>query len=481
MRPQIILWYTGLILVLNSVFLFVSTLVSLIYFDSALFPLAYSTLIVFLFGIFPIIFVTPTGEMSNKEGLAILIIGWLLSCLFGTIPYVLWGGEFSFTNAWFESVSGFTTTGSSILTNVEALPNGLLFWRSTTHWIGGMGIIVFVLAVLPTMGFAGMTLYRSEVSHLTMGKLSFNTRKAAKVLITVYVGLTAVEAFLLILGGMSIFDSVTHSFATIATGGFSVKNESIAYYNSLYFEMVIIAFMIVSGVHFGLLYKTISNRFRNLERAGVVKYYLAILFIGVVITTIYTRFSGPFDNIWTSFRYATFQIVSIGTSTGFATSDTNMWPPVAKVLIIFFTFQCACAGSTSGGIKVDRMILFGKTIVKKTRQLLHPHAIIPVNLDGKEITPNALEMSVLYVSLYIFIVFISTILITLAGVNSTEAFTGSAAAMGNVGPGLGAVGSMGNYSTIPSFGKWVLSGTMLLGRLEIFGFIIFLSRSTWRN
>ncbi|MCJ7802444.1 MAG: TrkH family potassium uptake protein, partial [Candidatus Marinimicrobia bacterium] len=159
----------------------------------------------------------------------------------------------------------------------------------------------------------------------------------------------------------------------------------------------------------------------------------------------------------------------------------NLWPPVAKVLIIFFTFQCACAGSTSGGIKVDRMILFGKTIVKKTRQLLHPHAIIPVNLDGKEITPNALEMSVLYVSLYIFIVFISTLLVTLAGVNSTEAFTGSAAAMGNVGPGLGAVGSMGNYSTIPAFGKWVLSGTMLLGRLEIFGFIIFLSRSTWRN
>ena len=293
MRPQIILLYTGLVLVLNSVFLFLSTLVSLIYFDSALFPLAYSTLIVFLFGIFPIIFVTRDGEISNKEGLAILIIGWLLSCLFGTIPYVLWGGEFSFTNAWFESVSGFTTTGSSILTDVEALPNGLLFWRSATHWIGGMGIIVFVLAVLPTMGLAGMTLYRSEVSHLTMEKLSFNTRKAAKVLISVYVGLTAFEAFLLILGGMSIFDSVTNSFATIATGGFSVKNASIAHYNNLYFEMIITTFMIVSGVHFGLLYKTISNRFRHLERAGVVKYYLEILFLGVVLTTIYTRFSGP--------------------------------------------------------------------------------------------------------------------------------------------------------------------------------------------
>jgi len=481
MRPRIILWYTGLVLVLNSVFLLVSTIISLINYDSALFPLAYSTLIVFLFGIFPLIFVTHEGEISNKEGLVILIMGWLLSCLFGTTPYVLWGGEFSFTNAWFESVSGFTTTGSSILTNVEALPNGLLFWRSATHWIGGMGIIVFVLAILPTMGLAGMTLYRSEVSHLTMEKLSFNTKKAAKVLISVYIGLTIVETFFLLLGGMSIFDSVTHSFATIATGGFSVKNESIAHYNNLYFEMVITVFMVVAGVHFGLLYKTISNRFKNLERAGVVKYYLAMLFIGVIITAIYARFSGPFDNFWTSLRYTTFQIVSIGTSTGFATTDTNIWPPVAKVLIIFFTFQCACAGSTSGGIKVDRMILFGKTIVKKTRQLLHPHAIIPVNLDGKAITPNALEMSVLYISLYIFIVFISTILITLSGVNAMEAFTGSAAAMGNVGPGLGAIGSMGNYSTIPDFGKWILSGTMLLGRLEIFGFIIFLSRSTWKN
>ena len=367
------------------------------------------------------------------------------------------------------------------LLNVEILPKGLLFWRATTHWIGGMGIIVFVLAVLPTIGLAGMTLYRSEVSHLTMEKLSFNTRNAAKVLISVYVGLTVFESLLLVFGGMSIFDSVTHSFATIATGGFSVKNQSIAHYNNLYFEIVIIFFMIVAGTHFGYLYKIISNRFKNIERTGIVTYYIVILVSGIIITTFYMRFSGLFDNIFTSLRYATFQIVSIGTSTGFATTNTNIWPPVAKVLIIFFTFQCACAGSTSGGIKVDRMILFIKTIIKKTRQLLHPHAVIPVRLDGKEITPSALEMSVLYVSLYIFVVFISTILITLTGVNSLEAFTGSAAAMGNVGPGLGVVGSMGNYSAIPAFGKWVLSGTMLLGRLEIFGFIIFLSRSTWKH
>ncbi len=481
MRPQIILWYTGLVLVLNSIFLLVSTLVSLINFDSALFPLAYSTIIVFLFGIFPLIFVTNTKEISNKEGLVILIMGWLLSCLLGTIPYVLWGGEFSFTNAWFESVSGFTTTGSSILTNIEVLPKGLLFWRASTHWIGGMGIIVFVLAVLPNMGFAGMTLYRSEVSHLTMKKLSYNTKNATKVLISVYFGLTAVETILLIFGGMSIFDSVTHSFATIATGGFSVKNNSIAAYDNLYFDFVIIIFMIIAGIHFGLLYKTISNRFRSVENSGVVKYYLVILFIGVLLTTIYNRISGPYENLWTSLRYSTFQIVSIGTSTGFANANSNIWSPVAKVLLIFFTFQCACAGSTSGGIKVDRIILFGKTIVKKTRQLLHPHAVIPVTLDGSEITPNALETSVLYVSLYIFVVFLSTLFLSMTGVNPTEAFTGSAAAMGNVGPGLGAVGSLGNYSAIPAFGKWILTGTMLLGRLEIFGIIIFLSRSTWKN
>lgn len=481
MRLYIILWYIGLILILNSVFLFISTIVSFLYFDAALFPLFYSTLIVFLFGIFPIIFVKPTDDITNKEGLAILIIGWLLSCLFGTIPYILWGGEFSVVNAWFESVSGFTTTGSSILTNIEAVPKGLLFWRATTHWIGGMGIIVFVLAVLPTIGLAGMTLYRSEVSHLTMEKLSYNTKKAAKVLISVYAGLTIFEAILLIIGGMSVFDAVTHSFATIATGGFSVKNNSIAYYNNLYFEMVILVFMVISGIHFGYLYKIIANRFRKIRSTGVVNYYLGVLAIGILLTTIYARYSGLFSNIFESLRYSAFQIVSIGTSTGFATANTNFWPPVAKVLIIFFTFQCACAGSTSGGIKVDRMILFMNTIIKKTRQLLHPHAIIPVKLDGKEINPNALEMSVLYVSLYIFVVFISTVLVSLSGVNAMEAFTGSAAAMGNVGPGLGAVGSMGNYSTIPAFGKLVLTGTMLLGRLEIFGFIIFLSRSTWRH
>jgi len=481
MRPYIILWYIGLILLLNAVFLFISTIVSLIYFDTALFPLFYSTLIVFLFGIFPIIFVKPTDDVTNKEGLAVLIIGWLLSCLFGTIPYILWGGEFSVINAWFESVSGFTTTGSSILTNIEIVPKGLLFWRATTHWIGGMGIIVFVLAVLPTIGLAGMTLYRSEVSHLTMEKLSYNTKKAAKVLISIYVGLTVAETLFLSLGGMSVYDAITNSFATIATGGFSVRNASIASYNNLYYEMVILLFMIISGIHFGFLYKVFANRFRRIKSTGVVNYYLSVLVLGIVIATIYTRITGVYNNIFEALRYSSFQVASIGTSTGFATANTNFWPPVVKIIIIFFTFQCACAGSTSGGIKVDRIILFIKTIIKKTRQLLHPHAIVPVKLDGKDINPNALEMSVLYVSLYIFVVFISTVLVSLSGVNAMEAFTGSAAAMGNVGPGLGAVGSLGNYSTIPVFGKLVLTGTMLLGRLEIFGFIIFLSRSTWKH
>lgn len=479
MRPQIILRYVGFVLLLNAIFLFISALISAINSDSALFPLLYSALISLLFGAFPLIFVPPTTTITNKEGFFIVVSSWFLSCLIGLLPYILWGGEFTLTNAWFESVSGFTTTGSSILTNIEALPLGLLFWRSATHWIGGIGIIIFVLSVLPSMGRAGTILYRAEMSSLALENFRFRTKKVLQILFVIYVGLTLAETISLFLCGMNVFDAVTHSFATIATGGFSPRDLNIAYYQSALVEIVIMVFMILSGIHFGLLFVAIHGNFQDIWKSTIVRYYLFALLTGIVLTTISVHGS-PFHSWSQAIRYAAFQTISLGTSTGFATTDSSIWPAFAQLALIFFTLQCACAGSTSGGIKVDRVVIFWKAITKRIKHIQHPSAVIAPKVDKVPIDRDALEAGILYISLYLGIVFISTLLLTALNVDALTAFSGSAATMGNVGPGFGIVGSMSNYSQIPAAGKWVLSADMLLGRLEIFGLILFFLSKSWK-
>jgi len=479
MRPPIVLRYVGLVLLLNAFFLLISCVISGFNSDSAFFPLLYTSLISALFGVFPLIFIPPTSTITNKEGFTIVILSWLLSCLVGVIPYIMWGGEFTFTNAWFESVSGFTTTGSSILTNIEALPLGLLFWRSATHWIGGIGIIIFVLAVLPHMGKPGMILYRTEMSSLAVDNFRYRSQKTMQILLVIYVGLTFVETISLLFCGMSLFDAVTHSFATIATGGFSPRNLSIGYYKSAGIEAVIMVFMVLSGIHFGLLFAALSGKTAELWESSVVRYYLSALIVGITLATLNVH--GNIFHSWTdSLRYAAFQIISIGTSTGFATTDTSIWPSFAQVVMIFFTLQCACSGSTSGGIKVDRIVVFWKALTKRAKKIQHPTAVIAVKMNNVAIDDDTVEASILYISLYLGVVFFATGLLTALGVDTLSAFSGSAATMGNVGPGFGMVGSVSNFSRIPDVGKWILTGTMLLGRLEIFGLIIFFMAKSWR-
>jgi trk system potassium uptake protein TrkH len=479
MRPAIILRYSGIILLFDAAFLAISSIISAFYSDSALLPLLYSAVIAAMFGVFPLIFVPPAKDISNKEGFFVVICSWLLSCLAGAMPYVLWGGEFTLTNAWFESVSGFTTTGSSIVRNIEALPLGLLFWRSATHWIGGVGIIIFALSVLPSMGRAGMVLYRTETSSLATENFRYRTREALKILVMVYAGLTIAETIGLLVCGLNWFDAVTHSFATIATGGFSPRNASVAYYQSVSVEMVILVFMVLSGLHFGLLFSAIRKNPAGLWRSSIVRYYLLALAIGVILAT-FTVYGHPFSSWNEALRFAGFQIVSLGTSTGFATTDTALWPSLAKLLMIYFTLQCACAGSTSGGIKVDRVVIFWKGLLKAIHKMRHPQAVIAPKIDGVVVDADALEAGVLYVVLYLGVVFFSSVILTAFGVDILTAFSGSAATMGNVGPGFGIVSSMSNYSQIPNIGKWVLTATMLLGRLEIFGLILFVTARSWR-
>jgi trk system potassium uptake protein TrkH len=479
MRPHIVFRYTGLVLLLNAVFMFLSCVVSLLKSDTALFPLLYSGMISALFGLFPILFVPPTKEISSREGLTIVVASWLLACLVGTIPYILWGGEFTFTNAWFESVSGFTTTGSSILSNIEAVPPGLLFWRASTHWIGGIGIIIFVLALIPTMGKAGLVLYRTEMTSLAAENFHYRTQRTLQILVFVYVGLTLAETAGLLFCGMDLFDALTHAFATVATGGFSPRNLSVAYYKSVAVEVVIMVFMVLSGMHFGLLFLAFQGRLRDLWESLVVRYYLSALVVGVLVTA-WSVHAKQYPHWAEALRYAAFQVISIGTSTGFATADSNVWPPLAQLTLIFFTLQCACAGSTSGGIKTDRMVIFWKSFVKRINKIRHPRAVITPKLDGLLLDGEILETNLLYIALYMMIVFLSTAALTAFNVDLLTAFTGSATAMGNVGPGFGAVGSMSNFSQIPNAGKWILSATMLLGRLEIFGLILFLTVKSWR-
>lgn len=473
MRPQIILRYIGFVLLFNAMFLFISAAFSAVQGDRALLPLLYSAVVTGLVGVFPVIYVPPAENIRNDEGLVIVVAGWLMSSLIGTLPYMMWGGPFSFTNAWFESVSGFTTTGSSILSDIEALPAGLLLWRSTTHWIGGIGIIVFMLAVVPATGQTAMVLYKSEISSLAVENFRYRTQKTLQILLVVYLGLTLLETLLLAAAGMGLFDAVTHAFATVATGGFSPRNASVAYFENPVIEGIIMVFMVLSGIHFALIFLGVTEQAAKLWRSAVVRYYLAAMAAGVILVA-FDIWGRAYESFWEALRFAAFQVISLGTSTGFATADTDIWPGFSKLVLIFFSLQCACAGSTSGGIKVDRVILFWKSFVNQFLRMKHPKAVVVLKLDNTVIEPAVVEAGLVYVSLYLCVVFLSSLALAAMGVDIMSAFSGSVAAMGNVGPGFSAVSSLSNYAAIPAAGKWVLSIVMLLGRLEIFGLVLLL-------
>lgn len=480
MRTSVILRYIGFILLFNAAFLFISLLLSLVYNDAGTFPLLYSTIICFLFGAFPMIFVPKSFDLSDKEGYVIVVISWLLSCLVGILPYVLYGGEFTLSNAWFESVSGYTTTGSTILDNIEEVPKSLLFWRASTHWLGGIGIVVFALLIIPSIGNIKLTLYKSEMSSLAAGTFQFRAKTVLSLLVYVYVGLTVAETISLWALGMDLFDAVCHSFATIATGGFSTKNLSIAYFNSVPIEVVIQVFMVLSGIHFGILFLAFSGKQMNIFRYTVVRYY--ILAIAVAILLVAIDIHGKNYQSWgDSFRYASFSVSALTTTTGFANCDTSNWPYFSILIMIFMMLQCASSGSTAGGIKVDRMVIFWKSIQRQIRLLLHPNAVIPLKIDKMMIRDETVDRAVAFILLYVVIVFISGLLITAMNVDGLTAFTASATCMGNVGWGFGNIGSMSNFHDLPEPAKWILSFDMLLGRMEIFGLILIFLVKFWKE
>lgn len=419
-------------------------------------------------------------HITLKEGYCIVTVAWLVSCLVGMLPYLFWGGDFNLVNAWFESVSGFTTTGSTILNDIEALPNGLLFWRSSTHWIGGVGVVMFTLTILPSLGKTKMALSSVEISQLAKDNFNYRTRKIIRILLFVYLGMTALETVLLRAAGMNWFDSVNHAFSTIATGGFSTRNLSIGAYDSVWIEVIVGVFTFMAGVHFGLIFATIAGHRNNMFRNEVFRFYFFSVAAGILLVTFNLWNTGVYGTLGECLRKGWFQTVSIATTTGFATADTAVWPSFSIALLLFFSIQCACAGSTSGGLKCDRVLLSFKVIRTRIRQQQHPNAVLRIKLNGVIQEDSTVNFAMLYIVIYFLLILLGTLVNTAAGLDFMTGMSASVTCMGNVGPGFGEVGALDNFHELPGVIKISSTLLMLLGRLEIFGLIQLFLIKWWR-
>lgn len=466
----------GKALLINALFMFISVVISILNgFDSAFTPLLISFLITLITGCFPFIFVKDRPETSLQSGYLTIVISWLLSFIFGMLPYVLWGGEFTLVNAWFESVSGYTTTGSTILNDIEALPKSLLFWRSSTHFIGGLGVIVFLLMTLPDASPFKLKLTHLELSSLSKEGYRYQAGKTARIMLMVYILLTITEALCLWAAGMSLFDAVNHSFSTVSTGGFSTRNTSIMYYDSTLIDIIITVFMVLSSMHFGVLFAIIVKRSIRPLNNSVTRYYFSVIAVMTIVIALDLKGNGGYASWGKSVLDAAFQTASFISTTGFGQADNSSWPLLTNALLMFAAFHCGCSGSTTGGIKADRMYISVKAIWGDFQKRLHPSSLISTRVGGKVIESDTVSSVFLYIVLYLFVLMASFALVLICGVEIGDAFSGTVASLGNVGPGMGSLGTMGNYSSMPAVAKIIFSFDMFLGRIEIFPFLIVIS------
>lgn len=481
MRVHVVIRYIGMVMQFIAAFMFLSAVVSMLNdSDSALYPLLLSSFLTSLLGLFPLIFSQRAEDIKIKEGYAIVVGSWLVACVVGMFPYLIWGGEFTVINAWFESVSGFTTTGASILNDIEFLPRGLLFWRAASAWIGGVGVVMFALVILPSMGRSRHMLSNVEISTIAKDNFHYRSRVIIRILAFIYVGLTLITTISLKLAGMTWFDSVTQAMSACSTCGFSTKNASIGFWDSPTIELILIIAMTLSAIHFGILYASVTGRKNNIFRSEVVRTFIGMMAIISIVISISLLHNGIYDTWFESIRHSTFQVVTITTTSGFATADTNTWTPLAIMLLIFSSVVCGCAGSTSGGLKVDRMLIASKIIRNRMQVQLHPNAIIRVKVDGKVQEEGVLNLVMTFIVAYIMVTLLGTIVYTIFGLDLVTSLTASIACVGNVGPGFGEVGSLSNYADLPAVLKLNSTLLMLFGRLEIFGFIQLLFIRSWR-
>ena len=421
-----------------------------------------------------------TEYITQREGMAIVALSWTAIGLLGALPFYLDDSFINFTDAFFESVSGFTTTGASILTGIESLPKGLLLWRSVIQWLGGMGIIVLSLAILPFLGVGGMQLYKAEVPTPVPDKLKPRIRETSVILWKVYALITLAEVLLLWLGGMSLFDALNHAFTTMPTGGFSTKNASVAHFNSAYFDWVILVFMVLAGINFSLHYQMLRGKPLAFWRDSECRFFIATI-VGLSLVVSFNIYGSVYHSIVQAIRYGSFQVVSIVTTTGFATADYEQWPAMSQLILLLCMFLGASAGSTGGGMKCLRIMLCCKYCYRELFAIIHPRAVSHVKINGKTVPDDVMRSVLVFLALYMGLFALCSVLLAGTGVDFVTAFGAVAAAIGNIGPGFGMVGPVENYAQIPVMGKWLLIWCMLLGRLEIYTVIILVVPEFWKK
>lgn len=419
--------------------------------------------------------------LGKREGFLIVAVGWVFASLFGCLPYLISGSIPSFTDAYFETMSGFTTTGSTILADIEILPHGILFWRATTQWIGGMGIILLSIAILPLLGVGGMQLFFAEASHITMEKLTPRISQTARLLWIVYCAITAAQTVLLMLGGLSFFEALAHAFTTVATGGFSTKNASIAHYPSIYVQYVFIFFMFISGVSYALHFRALLRRDPKAYGRDNEFTLYAFLILGATAIVFAGIPAGLHSGFEERFRNALFQVVSLISSTGYITSDYELWAPAVQLLLMFLMVHAGCAGSTSGGLKVARLLLLLKNGANEIRKLIRPKAIFIVRHNGSAVSQDIITSVQAFFIAWISIFALATMVVTATGVDMVSAASAVITTMSNIGPGLNSVGAVDNFGHLPDAAKWMLSFCMVTGRLELFTVLVLFTPTLWKR
>ncbi|MCD7839588.1 MAG: TrkH family potassium uptake protein [Erysipelotrichaceae bacterium] len=479
MNRRMILYTLGKMLEIEGILMVLPLLTGIIYHESTAIYYLITALICTGIG-FLISHKQPKKKnIYAKEGFLICALAWILLSIFGAIPLWISGEIPHYIDALFEIVSGFTTTGSSILNEIETLSRCNLFWRSFSHWIGGMGILVFVVAFLPDVSGSTMHILKAEMPGPIVGKMVSKVKMNAQLLYKIYAFLTTAEVILLVLGGMPFFDSLLNAFATAGTGGFAIKNASIAAYDSAYVDGVITVFMILFGVNFNLYYFVVIGKVTQLFRSEELRCYLAIIAGAAIMITI--NIAHLYSSIFEAFRYAIFMVGSIITTTGFVTADYGQWPMFSQIILILLMFIGACAGSTGGGMKVSRIMIYAKTCVSEFKRMIHPHSVVSVEFEGSHISDSSLRNVFVYLAVYFFILFTSILLISLNNFDFATTFSSVVTCMNNIGPGLNICGPVGNFSTFSDFSKLVLCFDMLAGRLELFPLLMLFSKSLWKK
>ncbi|WP_295982745.1 potassium transporter TrkG [uncultured Algibacter sp.] len=491
---KIIFHFLGLLLLFNGGFMLLSALVSLIYKDGVTFQIFLAGIITLLVGVVSMVFTRRhKKEINKREGYIVVSFGWVIMSLSGTLPYVLTESIPSFTNAFFETMSGYTTTGASILNDIEAVPKGILFWRSLTHWIGGMGIIVLAIAILPLLGIGGMQLFAAEAPGPSADKLHPRITDTAKRLWLIYFGYTAAETLLLSVAGMSFFDAINHSLCTLSTGGFSTKNASIAYWNGQpLIQYIIILFMFLAGTNFVLSYFAFKGKIQKVIHDEEFKLYFKFIAIFTIIAAVIIYFRADISKssivhpmVWgeaeSAFRHGLFQVLSVITTTGFVTADYTLWTPFLVVLFFGLMFLGGSAGSTSGGVKVVRHLILIKNSFLEFKRTLHPNAIIPVRYNNKAINRFIVFNVLAFFILYMLSFIIGALVFSMFEINFKSAIGLAASTLGNVGPALGDFGPVNNYAALPPLAQWWACFLMLIGRLELFTVLILFTPFFWRN